>query len=164
MPEDGTKDLTEGILKPHTTRGAAMQRSRSRRLSAAVAAIALGASLAIAAPAASAKPVDNTVTLTILPAQLRLDPGESATIRLSTNLTTGYRWTFRVAGNRSSVSVVQNDPAALPSGSLIGAPTTTDWIVTATKTPGTAVVKIIATPPGRTKGSVVGSLRVIVQR
>ena len=43
----------------------------------------------------------------------------------------------------------------------MGAPTTTDWVGTA-KGKGTAVVKILTTPPGSTDKKNVGSLTVIV--
>ena len=139
-----------------------MPRPRVNRLAALAAAAGLAVSgLVIAAPA-TAKPIDNTVTLTILPAQLRLVPGESATVRLSTNYTTGYTWSYRVTGDRKAVRVVQKKPAALPPGSLLGAPTTTDWVVTA-KSRGTAVVKIVSTPPGGRTSSVVGALKLIVR-
>jgi predicted secreted protein len=139
-----------------------MSRRTFTRLSAAAAAVVLASAAMVAAPA-QAKPVDNTVTVTILPAQLRLVPGESATVRLQTNLTTGYSWSYRVVGDRNAVRVVQNSPAELPAGSLIGAPTTTDWVVTATSR-GTAVVRFLTTPPGGGKASSVGSLTVIVRR
>jgi predicted secreted protein len=139
-----------------------MSRRTFTRLSAAAAAVVFASAAMVAAPA-QAKPVDNTVTVTILPAQLRLVPGESATVRLQTNLTTGYSWSYRVVGDRNAVRVVQNSPAELPAGSLIGAPTTTDWVVTATSR-GTAVVRFLTTPPGGGKASSVGSLTVIVRR
>ena len=139
-----------------------MFRSTLARLSAVAAATVL-ATTALAVAPAQAKPVDNTVTITILPAQVRLVPGESATVRLQTNLTTGYSWSYRVVGNRNAVQVVQQEAAQPAANALIGAPTTTDWIVTA-KSRGTAVVKFLTTPPGGGKSSVVGSLTVIVRR
>jgi len=138
-----------------------MFRTSLARVSALAAAVVLS-STALAVAPAQAKPVDNTVTITILPAQVRLVPGESATVRLETNLTTGYTWSYRVVGRKGAVQVVQNEPAPPAAGALIGAPTTTDWVVTA-KSRGTAVVKILSTPPGGTTASVVGSLRVIVR-
>ncbi len=140
-----------------------MSRYRRTRLATLAVAAAMAMSALVATSPATAKPVDNTVTLTILPAQLRLVPGESATIRLTTNYTTGYTWSYRVAGDRTAVTVVQKDPAQVPAGSPLGAPTTTDWVVTA-KSKGTAVVKILTSAPGRDSSSVVGSLRVIVRR
>jgi predicted secreted protein len=131
------------------------------RLVALAAALGLAlTSLLMTAPA-QAKPVDNTVTLTILPAQLRLTPGESATIRLSTNYTTGYSWTSKVTGKKKSVRVLQMDPAPIADSALIGAATTTDWVVTA-KRKGTATVTILTSPPGSDKTSIVGALRIIV--
>ena len=138
-----------------------MPRPTFVRLIAAAFAVALASSAAIVAPA-QAKPVNSTITVTVLPAQVRLIPGESATVRLQTNLTTGYTWSYRVVGDRSAVRVVQHSPAELPAGSLIGAPTTTDWVVTA-RSRGTAVVRFLTTPPGGGKASSVGSLTVIVR-
>lgn len=139
-----------------------MIRRSLARMSALAVAVVL-ASTALAVAPAQAKPVNNTVTITVLPAQVRLIPGESATVRLETNLTTGYTWSYRVVGRKGAVKVVQNSPATLPADAPLGAPTTTDWVVTATSR-GTAVVKILSTPPGSTKASVVGSLTVIVRR
>jgi len=139
-----------------------MIRRSLARVSALAAAVAL-ASTALAVVPAQAKPVDNTVTITILPAQVRLIPGESATVRLETNITTGYTWSYRVVGRKTAVKVEQKQPAPPAADALIGAPTTTDWVVTAVSR-GTAVVKILSTPPGGTTPSVVGSLTVIVRR
>jgi predicted secreted protein len=144
---------------------------RSRSLTALVAAAGLALSGLVVAAPATAQPVaaavsakvDNTATLTILPAQIRLIPGESVTVRLDTNLTTGYSWSYRVSGKRKAVRVVQKKAAAPAPGALIGAPTTTDWVVTANKT-GTAVVRITTTPPGGGTAQTVGKLTVIVSR
>lgn len=138
-----------------------MQRPRRGRYLALSAAAGLAMpGLLLAAPA-EAKPIDNTVTITVLPAQLRLMPGESATIRLTTNYTTGYTWSSRVAGQRTAVIVQQKEPAPVADTGLVGAPTTTDWVVTARRK-GTATVTIVTSPPGRDSSSVVGTLRVIV--
>ena len=137
------------------------RRTRATALGAAVlTAAAMLTGVAVSAPA-SAKPVNNTATITVLPAQVRLVPGESVTVRLQTNGSTGYTWSDRVVGRTSAISVVQNSPAALPANAPLGAPTTTDWVITA-KAKGTAVVKFLSTPPGG-KPSVVGSLTVIVR-
>ena len=135
--------------------------TRHGRILALAAALGLALTTLIMAAPAQAKPIDNTVTLTILPAQLRLTPGESATIRLSTNYTTGYTWSDKVTGKKKSVSVLQLEPAPAADTGLIGAPTTTDWVVTA-KRKGTATVTILTSPPGSTDTSIVGTLRIIV--
>ncbi len=131
------------------------------RMLALAAALGLALTSLLTIAPAQAKPIDNTVTLTILPAQLRLTPGESATIQLSTNYTTGYSWSYKVTGKKKSVTVLQKQPAAPADDALIGAPTTTDWVVTA-KRKGTATVTILTSPPGSDKTSIVGTLRVIV--
>ena len=142
---------------------------RSRTFIALAAAVGLALSGALIGGSAAAAPapsvvsakVDNTATLTILPAQIRLIPGESVTVRLETNVTTGYSWSYTVSGKRKAVKVVQKSPAAPAPGALIGAPTTTDWVVTARKR-GTAVVKFLTTPPGGGTAQKVGKLTVIV--
>ena len=146
-----------------------MHRSRSVTALAAAAGLALSG-LLVAAPATAAPlpagdvaKVDNTATLTILPAQIRLIPRESVTVRLVTNVTTGYSWSYRVSGKKSSVKVVQKRPAPPAPGALIGAPTTTDWVVTA-KSSGTATVTFLTTPPGGGKATKVGKLTVIVMK
>lgn len=143
----------------HTSPG--HRSARRRRTVALAAALGLALTSLLATAPAQAKPIDNTVTLTILPAQLRLTPGESATIRLSTNYTTGYSWSYKVTGRKTAVGVLQKEPAPPAPDALIGAPTTTDWVVTA-KRKGTATVKILTSAPGRDSSSVVGTLRVIV--
>ncbi|MCX6431583.1 MAG: protease inhibitor I42 family protein [Actinobacteria bacterium] len=135
--------------------------ARPARLLALTLTSLLVAGTVLAATPANAKPVDPTVIVTILPAQVRLVPRESVVIRLSTNLTTGYSWSYRVTGDASAVTVVQKKAAPPAADGLMGAPTTTDWVVTA-KGKGTAVVKILTTPPGSTDKKKVGSLTVIV--
>ncbi len=135
--------------------------TRRGRILALAAALGMALTALVMAAPAQAKPIDNTVTLTILPAQLRLTPGESATIRLSTNYTTGYSWSDKVTGKKKAVSVLQKDPAPAADNGLIGASTTTDWVVTA-KSKGTATVTILTSPPGSSDTSVVGTLKVIV--
>lgn len=135
--------------------------TRSARALALCLAPALLAAGVLAAAPAGAKPVDPTVTITILPAQVRLVPKESVVVRLVTNVTTGYSWTYRVTGDRAAVAVTQKAPAPPAPGALIGAPTTTDWVVTA-RTRGTAVVRFFTTPPGGGTRQRVGALTVIV--
>jgi len=130
--------------------------------------LAVGAALAVAvavlgvAGPASAAPAKPKVTLTIteLPGQVRLVPGEAVKVRLSTNVTTGYSWSTKVVGKKASVSVGKGIYLA-PTTDLVGAPGTTTWLVTAEKT-GTGVVKFLTTPPGEDTTSVVGTLTVIV--
>lgn len=117
--------------------------------------------LAMSAPA-QAKPADPTLVVTVLPAQVRLIPGESVVVRLQTNVTTGYSWSYRVTGQTSAVGVVQKKPAPPAPDALIGAPTTTDWVVTAKKD-GTAVVRFLTTPPGGGTAQRLGALTVIVR-
>jgi predicted secreted protein len=145
-----------------------MAPNRTSRILAAAAAATLALTAIVgvtAASAASASPApakkNVTLTVTTLPAQVRLIPGESVKVVLSTNLTTGYTWTTKVVGKKSAVMVSKGAYVA-PTTDLVGAPGTTTWFVTA-KAKGTAVVKFLTTPPGQTKSSVVGSLTVIVR-
>lgn len=121
----------------------------------------LASAPASASPAApSAKHV--TLVVTVLPAQVRLIPGESVMVRLSTNRTTGYSWSARTLGHRSSVKVGKGVYTA-PTTDLIGAPGTTEWLVTA-KADGKAVVRFLATPPGGGSRVSEGALTVIVRQ
>jgi inhibitor of cysteine peptidase len=126
----------------------------------AVAATALIATTPASASTPSKK--NPTLTVTELPAQVRLLPGEAVAVRLSTNVTTGYSWSTKVVGKRSAVTVSDGVYAA-PTTGLIGAPGTTTWTVTA-KAKGTGVVKFLATPPGGGKAQSDGSLTVIVTK
>ena len=87
-----------------------------------------------------------TLTVTELPAQVRLIPGERIDLRLPTNVTTGYSWSTKVAGQKSAVKVGKGKYVA-PVTDLVGAPGTTTWRITAMQ-PGKATIDIVATPPG----------------
>ena len=102
---------------------------------------------------------DVTLTLTELPGQVRLVPGEAVELRLVTNRTTGYTWKTRVRGDKQAVSVGEGIYSA-PDTDLVGAPGTTSWLIIAEE-PGTATVRIVATPPGGGDPTV-NTLRVIV--
>ena len=136
---------------------------RSPRILAVAAAFVVAASAIVAAaPAQATSPAKKNITLTVteLPAQVRLVQTESVNVRLSTNLTTGYSWSTKVVGDTGAVTVSAGVYKA-PVTDLVGAPGTTTWTVTA-KAKGTAVVKFYATPPGGGKKSLDGSLTVIV--
>jgi predicted secreted protein len=141
-----------------------MSVSRPSRLLALAAAAAIAMTGLLAVPAASAAPVKKNVTLTVtkLPAQVRLIPGESVKVTLSTNLTTGYTWSTRVVGKKAAVDVGKGAYTA-PTGDLMGAPGVTTWLVTA-QADGTAVVKFMTTPPGGGAKKSDGSLTVIVRK
>ena len=102
---------------------------------------------------------DVTLTLTELPGQVRLVPGEAVELRLATNRTTGYTWKARVRGDKQAVSVGKGIYLA-PDTDLVGAPGTTSWLIIAEE-PGTATVRIVATPPGGGDPTI-STLRVIV--
>lgn len=104
---------------------------------------------------------DPTVVVTQLPAQVRLIPGETVLLSLSTNRTTGYSWSTRVRGDRSAVSVSKGAYQAPASANgMVGAAGTTVWSITAEKA-GTAKVTVVTTSPGGERGSD-GVLTVIV--
>lgn len=118
--------------------------------------LALGA---FAAPAQAASK-DITLVVTELPAQVRLIPGESITLSLSTNATTGYTWDTKVTGNKKSVKVFQGVYAAPAETGMVGVPGRTIWQITA-KNVGKAVVTVTTTSPGGATSNV-GKLTVIV--
>jgi len=103
---------------------------------------------------------DVTLVVTQLPAQVRLLPGESIALSLSTNATTGYTWDTKVSGDKKSVKVFQGVYAAPEATGMVGVPGTTIWQITA-KSVGKAVVTVVTTSPGGTKSNV-GKLTVIV--
>ena len=117
--------------------------SITRAITAAL--IALGVVFGLHATAASATQ-DVTLTVTELPGQVRLVPGESIALVQETNRTTGYTWKARVRGDKNAISVGGGKYTA-PNTDLVGAPGVTTWKITADQ-PGRAVVRIIATPPG----------------
>ena len=109
--------------------------------------LAIGA-LAASAPASAQANSTGEVTLTVteLPGQVRLMPGEKIELTLQTNRTTGYQWSASTSGKKKVIKVSKGE--FTPSASvLVGAPGTTTWMITARK-PGKATVEISATPPG----------------
>jgi predicted secreted protein len=140
----------------------ALHRS-TRFLALAASMIVATTALAAVSSANAATPDKKDITLTVtrLPAQVRLVPGEAVNVELSTNVTTGYSWSTKVVGKKGTVDVADGVYKA-PTTSLVGAPGTTTWKVTAKKK-GTAVVKFLATPPGGGTPTSNGSLTVIVK-
>jgi len=125
---------------------------------AAIAALAMAGGMA---PAQAAK--KPSLIVTELPGQVRLIPGETIDVKLSTNVTTGYSWSTKVSGQASAVKVGKGKyEAQVTIPELVGAPGTTTWRVSAVK-PGRATIDIIATPPGGGKGDV-QKLTVIVMK
>lgn len=118
-------------------------------LSIALAALTMATVGLGAAGSASAK--DTGLIVTQLPAQVRLVPGESIILSLSTNATTGYRWNAKSSGDATAVKVSQGVYQA-PAAGMVGVPGRTVWSISASKV-GKAVVTIIATPPGGGAGT-----------
>lgn len=117
-------------------------------------------SVTVITPSSAADP---TVVVTQLPAQVRLVPGESVVLSLSTNRTTGYTWSTRVRGDRSAISVSKGAYQAPASANgMVGVPGTTVWSITAEKV-GTARVNVVTTSPGGERGSD-GVLTIIVMK
>ena len=127
-----------------------MHRLRST-LTMTIAAVAIG-TLAVAVPS-SASAADTGLVVTQLPAQVRLISGESFTLSLPTNVTTGYSWAAKVTGSTKAVKVSQGvyQAPASPDG-MVGVPGRTVWTITGAKK-GTATVTIVATPPGGGAGT-----------
>lgn len=115
----------------------------ARALTTALLALGVGFGLNVTA-ANAAK--DVTLTVTELPAQVRLVPGESIELVQETNRTTGYTWKARVRGDQGAITVGPGKYTA-PNTDLVGAPGITTWRITADR-PGRAVVRVVATPPG----------------
>lgn len=142
-----------------------------RRVAAALSAIALilGLSAVSAAPASAAK--KPTLTVFELPAQVRLVPGESIQITLSTNRTTGYSWTADggcCTANDKPIAKISKGVYKAPENTngMVGVPGTTTWTVTA-KRVGTTDIQIITRPPGAENtmsDEVVGTLKLIVMK
>ena len=109
---------------------------------------------------ASAATKDITLVVTELPAQVRLIPGESIMLSLSTNATTGFTWNTNVTGKKKAVKVFQGVYAAPAETGMVGVPGITNWQITA-RSVGKAVVTVVATSPSGNK-STVGKLTVIV--
>ena len=133
-----------------------------RTLARALALLAATAALSVTVilPASADDP---TVVVTQLPAQVRLIPGESVVLSLSTNRTTGYTWSTRVRGDRSAVSVSKGAyQAPASTNGMVGVPGTTVWSITAEKL-GTAKVTVVTTSPGGERGSD-GVLTIIVMK
>ena len=133
-----------------------------RTLARALALLAATAALSVTVilPASADDP---TVVVTQLPAQVRLIPGESVVLSLSTNRTTGYTWSTRVRGDRSAVSVSKGAyQAPASTNGMVGVPGTTVWSITAEKF-GTAKVTVVTTSPGGERGSD-GVLTIIVMK
>ncbi len=120
------------------------------RIAAAVAATALATSALGLTGAAHAAPAAKNPTLVVteLPAQVRLIPGESIVLSLSTNRTTGYTWSTKVTGDKKAVKVFQGVyQAPASTDGMVGVPGTTAWSIKALA-PGKSVISIIETSPG----------------
>lgn len=148
------------VVNPATSvpaRHTRVMRIRVRTLTIAVAAIL---ALTAAVPASAS---DHTLVVTQLPAQVRLIPGETVLLSLSTNRTTGYTWSTQVRGDKKAVSVSKGAyQAPASTNGMVGVPGTTVWSITADAV-GTARVKVVTTSPGGDKGSD-GVLTIIVMK
>ena len=148
---------------------------RMRRTASVLSAVALAGSLAAlgATPASAAVPTAKTITLTVteLPAQVRLIPGESIRITLSTNRTTGYSWHAEggcCASNDKPIATISKGVYTAPASTdgMVGVPGTTTWTVTA-KRVGTTEIEIVTRPPGAQntmQDETVGTLKLIVMK
>ena len=105
--------------------------------------------LAVAAPTA-ALANDSGKTVTQLPSTVSINTGQSVTLTLTTNVTTGYTWKASVP-KKSTVSVSKGVYKA-PSGNAMGAAGTTSWTITGKKS-GNTVVTIVATAPDGTQST-----------
>ena len=149
----------------------AMKRRARLLLLPIVAVLVAMATAGTATGPASAAPKGPTLIVRDLPAQVRLAPGESVQIVLSTNVTTGYSWHAEggccAKGTDLAVARVSKGRYTAPEAmGMVGVPGTTTWTVTALRTGKTAIT-IVTRPPGADntmQDEEVGTLTVIVQR
>lgn len=117
-----------------------------------IAALAGAMALTVAPAASAVQPAKKypTLIVTQTSTQVRLAPGERVRIQLSTNVTTGY--SFIASGGCCTdgdldVATVSKGIYRAPTGTLVGAPGTTTWTVTARRA-GTTDITIVTRPPG----------------
>ncbi len=116
--------------------------SRASRFIAIVSAAAVALTVLVSvAPASSAATAASKKVI-------KLAPGETAKVRLATNASTGYAWSYKVSGDKSAISVSKGvyKPGE-STGGMVGVPGRTVWTVTG-KAPGTATITFTLTPPG----------------
>lgn len=148
---------------------------RTRRAAAVLstAVLLVGLAAAGASPASAAAPAAKKITLTVteLPAQVRLIPGEAIRITLTTNRTTGYSWIAEggcCTSNDKPIATISKGVYKAPATTdgMVGVPGTTTWTVTA-KRVGTTQVEIVTRPPGAQntmQDETVGTLTLIVMK
>jgi predicted secreted protein len=105
--------------------------------------------LAVAAPTA-ALANDSGKNVTQLPSTVSIKTGQSVTLTLTTNTTTGYTWKASIP-KQSTVSVSKGVYKA-PASDAMGAAGTTTWTIKGTKS-GKTVVTIVATAPDGTQST-----------
>jgi predicted secreted protein len=141
---------------------------RMRRIVLATATAVLIAGSAVTATAQASTPSADTITK--LPAKVTLTVGHQATLTLKTNITTGTRWI--VAGtpcctpSGKAIAKVSKGTYTAPVTTLVGAPGTTSWTITALR-PGTGYVTVVTRPAGvqnTMQDEEVGRVKVTVTR
>lgn len=118
----------------------------------AISTLACTLALSLAPAASSAQPAKKypTLVVTQTSTQVRLAPGERVRIQLSTNRTTGYSYIASggcCTDGDLDVATVSKGVYRAPAGTLVGAPGTTTWTVTARR-PGTTDITVVSRPPG----------------
>ena len=122
---------------------------RIPRILVASAAAALLAGFALTGTALASTP--SAVSITSLPAKVTLKVGQKATLTLKTNVTTGTRWVIGAAPcctkDNKAIAKVSKGVYTAPTTTLVGAPGTTTWTITALR-PGTGNVIVVTRPAG----------------
>jgi len=117
-----------------------------------VGALACALALLMAPAVSAAQPAKKypSLIVTQTSTQVRLAPGEKVRIQLSTNRTTGYSYIASggcCTDGDLDVATISKGSYKAPSGTLVGAPGTTTWTVTAQR-PGTTDIIVVTRPPG----------------
>jgi predicted secreted protein len=136
----------------------------SRILIAAAAALVVGS--AVTGIARAETPA--AVSITSLPSTVTIKVGHQATLTLTTNITTGTRWVVAQAPcctrDNRAIAKVSKGVYTAPDTTLLGAPGTTTWTITALR-PGTGYVTVVTRPAGvqnTMQDMEVGRVKVIV--
>jgi len=122
---------------------------RIPRILIATAAATLLVGSAVTGTALASPP--SAVSITSLPAKVTLKVGQQATLTLTTNVTTGTRWVVAATPcctkDGKAIAKVSKGVYTAPTTTLLGAPGTTTWTITAVR-PGTGNVIVVTRPAG----------------
>lgn len=127
-----------------------------------VAALLAGCSSGSSSPSASPSPTVTPIVVTQLPASVNAVVGQSITVTLTSNASTGYSWSAYWTGNDGIVSVDGPSYSPPPSASAMpGAPGTATTVIRGLK-PGTQVVSFTYSRPSDPASAEVKNLTVTI--